>query len=1234
MLHFVEYVGAQAEPTSFAEDGVRRIPMPSVVEDEDGVRMLLLDDPTQIPVRAWVSAHSSGVWALVLADGRYLLTEDFIDGREEQHSTASYRVKADWRGPAAGFLTYAEMVAEPTLAQSEGGFVHMHTHSDFSALDGLSRVSEIVETVVGMGQTAVAITDHSRCAGHPAFQAAAKKADVKAIFGIEANFVDDRFKRGITKTKENAGDIAPQDEARFVLGDYRHLTLWAMNDTGLRNLWAMSTEANQDGFYGRPRMDWDTLARHSEGIMVGTACLRGPISDPIIKGDPARARANLARLMSIFPDRVYVEVHTNRQPVQEDVNREVVALAREYGLPLLAAVDSHYPTKADAETHRVWIAVQTDQDLQDESDLFAGRQDYSLLSEEEVREALSYLDPQTVDEAVHNTVVAASRCDAHIQGAVTTPVFSKKGGVQRDVDRLTDLCLGRWGKVRGKAHSEREYMARFEREMNLLIEKSFCGYMLMVADYCLAAKEGRIGGKPIVVGPGRGSGGGSLVGYLAGITDVDPVDADLLFERFLTEGRVSLPDFDVDFPTSAREALTAYVIERYGEDFVARVGSHIRLKSKGVFRDLARVFKNTLDIYYLDIDTISKIIEEAEADSAGLGLSWEDLMVQSGDLLEPYRQKYPRLFDLAEKMVGRLKTYGKHASGVVIATDGPLTGRIPMRHAEGGLLVTEFDFDALESLGLVKFDLLTVRTLDTLQSVIDSVRETTGRQIDVYGWREEYDDPQVWDELCEGHTLGVFQIETRSGTKLTKRYRPRSLHDLADVLTLVRPGPMRSGLTETYFRRKNGTEEVSFPDPRLEKVLSRTYGTLLYQEDIMATTMVLAGYNSNEADTVRKILGKKQVEKVEKEGQKFVKAAVERGMPQDAADHLWEQMAEFARYSFNRAHAYGYAICSYWMAWFKVHYPAQFLASVLSTVDKERIPEFVAEARRQGYRVLPPDINISGTGFAIDGLDVRYGLDKVKGIGDAARDAILQGQPYTSFDDFMARKGSAANSGVVRLLAAVGAFDSLDPHRKALERRIAFEENEVDVCTFKDTLHLGPGGLPCRFDWAHEVDPPTERKRVGGKMTLVPKAPPKRCTKACRNFTAPVLDLSAVGDYTDADIRAKEMDLLGIYLSSTPFDIIPQEILDNEVSTGEEVDLAPNGEYVVAGIVMKVRTHMARNNKEMAFITLLAQTSEIDVTVFSDKWATFGPTLKPDALCFAFVNKNDRGLTLVDYQPL
>lgn len=1560
-MRFIEHY-PDGQDLSTEVDG-RTVPLPALVEDDDGIRLLLLADDGQSRVRVsahiWSQAHAAGAAALVIPDLRcWMLAETFMDGRSEHPASASYRAPDSWSGPEDDVPSYRQMiewtreVEQPSPREdvvereevADSRFVHLHTHSEYSPLDGLSMMSEMVAEVVRHGQGALAVTDHGMCAGHPALQKAADEAGIKPIFGIEANFTDDRLLRGNPEIKEGPGS------SRYVLNDYYHLVLWAMDDIGLRNLWAMSTEANRTGFYGRPRMDWEVLETHAEGVLCGTGCLRGPVSRALLDEDEVRARAILARLMDIFPGRLYVEIHTNQLPETIALNRMLVDLADEYDLPMIASVDSHYPRPQDAEAHRVWIASQTRKDLTDDADLFAGSQEYHLMGEAEVRQALAYLDPQVVEKAVENTGLLADRCTARVTGKDEHPIYSKVGAdgdlsaearIRRDIERLVDLCLSNWeAKVVGKPTSEEVYVQRFEREMGLLIEKEFCGYFNMVADYCAAAKDGRVmqaydgTSDPIIVGPGRGSGGGSLVAYLADITELDPVDADLLFERFLTEGRVGLPDFDVDFPESKRDALMAYLAQKYGEDHILRVGTHVRLQNKGVVRDMGRVLKSTIAIHYPDLEAVSKIIDAAEADKAGLGMSWEDLWEQSGEELAPYRAKYPLLFQHADSLVGRLKSYGKHPAGVIIATDEPLTDRLPMRSADGQM-VAEFGLESLEELGFVKFDLLTLRTLDTIQETVDQIRQDLGVEIDVYSWREEYEDPQVWEEISDGHTLGIFQIETRAGTRLTKRFEPGSLSELADVITLVRPGPVRSGLTEIYFQRRAGLEPVTFPDPRLETVLAKTYGTMLYQEDIMAVTMALAGYDSNEADAVRKILGKKQVEKVAEAGHKFVAAAIERGMAREDAEHLWEQMAEFAKYcvsgdtrvhlaasgkhsggtitakelyrrinapllpptrgrvakgqeytgpcvvcgatsspvwtrgacrscyvwrqkfqdvrrglygltveadgrvrparilmvhkhepaqtwtitladgkhvtatgnhrhltpeglrrvdelavgdalvvdggyevhrytdgeqrttvgerllagaingafgednhgyvdggfaslmawtaqapdhcqecghdgsvhrlerahldgdhanndwsnlamlcvschkkhdyvhngrrrrwgkghitqavpivsiepravepvysvvmddphiwiangiatanSFNRAHAYGYAVLGYWTAWLKFHYPAQYLNSLMTTVDKGRIPEFVNEARRMGYEVLPPDINLSGEGFSAHGVEIRYGLDKVKGVGAAAVKAITQGQPYTSVADYLERKGSAANSGVTKLLAAVGAFDSLEPNRKALEARLAFEETDAKRCVFKDETALGPGGLPCTFDWANEKDPPLVARGRGKDKEWVPKPPPKRCTTACRNFTPATFDPSDLVPYTDAEIRDKEMDLLGIHLSSTPFDTIPAQILDEECFTHQEVEAGPEGEYVVAAIVSRVKPHTTRTGKPMAFLSVYARTGDMDVTVFSTEWERFQPVLRPGLLCFAYIRKNDRGVNLLDLQPI
>lgn len=1505
----------------------RTYPAQCLIEDDDGIRIALFTDLMAVPVRDWTRAHSAGARMVVASSGgsgwHAVTIETFMSERDEHPMSRTFRMDPGKASYFTDFPSYRDVAAAAHEAREERmalkGFVHLHTHSEASPLDGLSTIKEMVREALRHDQPGLGVTDHGTSAAHPDLQREAAKAGIKPVFGIEANFVDDRFLRG---------DPTVPGDGNRVLYDYRHLILWAETQQGLRNVWAMSTEANRDGFYGRPKMDWDTIARHSEGVLASTACLRGPVAQRILLDDEDGARAVLARLLGIFGDRLWVELHTNQLPEQRKVNEALVSMAAEYGLPTVAVVDSHYPTIEDKAAHAVWIASQTNKDLTDDADLFAGNTDYHLMSETEVREALSYLGPHVVDEAVENTLAITERCNATVSGKTTTPVFSKasthEAAVDRDADRLIQMALANWHRTIGKTHPQEVYEARFEQEMRLLISKQFCGYYLMVADYCSWSRS-----HGVMVGPGRGSGSGSLVAYLVGIVGIDPVEADLMFERFLTEGRTSLPDFDVDFPASKRGDLTDYIIEKYGEENVVRVGTHIRLKNKGVVRDLARVLKNTIDIHYPDIDAISKIIDEAEADKAGLGMSWEALWDERGDDLHPFREKYPLLFTYADSLVGRLKSYGKHPAGVVIAPDASLVDSFPMRLA-GDDLVIEFDMNAAEALGLVKFDLLTLRTLDTIQVAVDLIREQRGDEVNVYEWTEEYRDPQVWDEISDGHTLGIFQIETPGGTRDTKMFRPQNLNELADVITLVRPGPKNSGLTAMYYRRKIGTEEVTYLDPRLEPILSNTYGAMIYQEQVINTCRVLGGYSSEEADEVRRLLGKKKIEAVAEAGRKFISRCTENGTDPQVAQIIWEQMAEFAKYcvsgdtrvhlassgkssdgtvtaeelyrrinapllppvkgrtkagdeysgpcvvcgatespvwtrgacrscyvwrqkfqdvhrglyglvveadgrirpgrilmvhkhdpaevftvtledgreitatanhrhltpdglrrvdelvvgdvliadggyeehgyvseeqrttvgdrllagavngrfgeenhgyidggftslmawtaqapeeceecghdgsehrlerahldgnhanndwsnlrmlcvschkkhdyayngrrrrwgkgrlteevkivsvasrgvepvysvvfddphiwiangiatqnSFNRSHAYGYAMLGYWTAWLKFHYPIQFLCAVLSTVDKSRIPEFINEARRMGYRVLPPDVNLSGKGFSAGQMEVRYGFDGVKGVGDAAVEAIVQGQPYADWDDFMARKGSGANVGVLKTLAKVGAFDSLVSNRRMLEQRLEWgSDGSADRCAFKDESVLKPHGLPCTFDWDSEPAPKGKRGQ-----DLKRKPLPKRCSKACRNWTAPVLDLTNVEPYTEDEIMEKEMELLGVHLSSTPFDRIPAEILD-DFATGEEVSEGAPGDYMVAAIVTKVRTHVDRNGKTMAFLGLYARDADLDVTVFKGEWEKFSRDLKKGSLCFVALRKNDRGLTLSHYQPL
>lgn len=1230
--------------------GDRTLPAPSLVEDASGVRLLLLADAGPLPARVWAAAHAAGAAALVAPAGgawAFLTVEEFIEGRREDPSAATLLVER-WRPCAEDDLAYVRLMGlldQPQPAPDQGRFVNLHCHSEFSALDGLSRTREMVEAAVADGQRALAVTDHGVCSGHPDLQRECDAAGIKPIFGMEAYLVDDRHRRPREWTAEERAEEGwreREEQDRREARDYRHLCLWAMDDQGLRNLWAMSTEAYREGHYYKPRLDWDTLSRLGEGVIASTACLSGPLSAPLLRDDVGAARQALGRLLAVFGDRLYVELHTNHLPEQVEVNRRLVALAREHRLPLLAVADSHYACREDQPVHRAWLAVQTNKDITEDSSLFAGGQDYHMPTADEVAGALAYLGPDVVQEALASTVSLAARCSTRIQGATATPIFTRPSAqhpdegsrVARDVERLLDLCLSNWHRVQGKAAPEGAYLDRFEREMDLLVSAKFCGYFLMVADYAGWAKD-----QGILVGPGRGSGGASLVGYLARIIEIDPVEADLPFERFINEGRVELPDFDVDFPMSKRSAMKAYVTERWGADHVISIGTHVRLQSKGALNDCLRVLRPTLEhVHEPDFIALRAAIDEADAPLAGKHLPWEDFCAQFADLVDPLRARYPSVLGMVDSVVGRLKTYGKHPAGVVVSTDRPLTD-LPLRVDVDGNMISQFDMDALASLGYVKFDILTLRTLDTIQEAVDLVQAQHGRRVDVYSWKEEYADPQVWGELSGGNTLGVFQIETRLGTRMTRRVKPASVDDLATVITLGRPGPLRSGLVETYLRRRAGEEPVTFSDPRLERALGRSYGTIIYQEDVMAVCQLLAGYTLTEADGVRKILGKKLVERVAKAGEEFLSRAVEHQTEPAVAASTWEQMAEFSKYSFNRAHAYGYAVLGYWLAWIKSHYPAQFLVAALSTVKDERVPEFVGEARRMGYAVLPPDVNASGVSFTAQGVSVRYGLESVKGVGEDTARYVVERQPFASVEDFEERclgQGSRVNRGHYATLVAVGALDSLFPNRRALEARLEAEASgATKTCAHVDRSVVGPHGLPCSFDWAAEPDPPMVPRGRGKAKTMVAKPPPKACNVRCRQYRRPdPIDPASILPYTDADVRDRERALLGVWLSSSPFDRVPPDVEEQLMTASDVEEAAPHsGDLMVAFIVDSVRERLDRNGNKMAFVSMGLRTGALDAVVFSRAYEQHRQDLRPNRLCLGLLSKSERGLQLLEVVP-
>jgi DNA polymerase-3 subunit alpha len=791
-------------------------------------------------------------------------------------------------------------------------FEQLHNHTEYSVLDGLTTTAEAARRAAETGSTALAQTDHGGCFGHVQHQRDCLAAGIKPIFGIETYFQPDRLARppgteglrarreellrslGLVAVQQNTEYRAIERELEVVKarqGELRngdHLILLAQGDKGLHDLWAASTEAYVTGFYGKPRMDWDVLEEYGSDLVCTTACLGGIIGDDVKHGRVDDVLAKLGRLKSIFPGRLYLEVQGNELADQRYLNMALAQVSEIMGIPMVATCDAHYPSEAEAALHRQWMACQSGK----------GKEDYwhfsPMLTEARLREFLGYLDPKVVDAAIRNTAEIAAGCTARIGGHADPPVFTPGGTADDDARALRAMCESNWGLVEGLG---REYRERMEREFEVVASKGLAGCYLIVDELITFART-TLGA---LVGPGRGSAAGSLMSYLLGITSVDPLRAGLLFERFLTPGREALPDFDLDFASSVRAPIQDHAVERYGSDHVVRVGTIMRYGTKGIINKLSTVYEDRYgEEVIADAKTIGKLVDQAEAGTAGLGLPWDEIM-QDPEITE-FREKYPLLFETAEQLHGRIYAQGQHPAGLIISPGRVLTGAMPMRHVRPGdkLLVSQWDFRAAEELNLLKLDILTLRNLDTISIALDLVENRTGIRLDPRSWDIEHLDPQVYEEIGTGLTLGMFQLETRLCSDYARRMKPSKLAHLADLTTFIRPGPRNSGATEKYLARFLGAEPVEYAHPMLKDLLSGTYGVMLYQEQVMLACMILAGYSELEADGVRKILGKKLVSKVEAAGEEFTRRSAERGHDEEAMRALWADMAEFGRYAFNK----------------------------------------------------------------------------------------------------------------------------------------------------------------------------------------------------------------------------------------------------------------------------------------------------------------------------------------------
>lgn len=1060
--------------------------------------------------------------------------------------------------------------------------VDLHTHTEYSVLDGLSTCGEAVARAAENGSPALAITDHGNCAGHIQHQDECERVGIKPIFGIETYFQPDRIIR------PGEGD----KEAQQRLARGRHLILLAQGNRGLHDLWAASTEAFATGFYYKPRMDWNLLEERGGDLIATTSCLGGMISKDLLEGRYDDAWVTLDRLKAIFGDRLYLELQANGLPEQIKLNQMLAMASESFGVPLIAACDAHYPAESDQALHQLWMQCQSGK----------GKDDYwhfsAMLSEQRIREhLLSHgLDAKAIDAAIRNTMEVADRCTAAIDGYADPPVFTPGGTAEDDARLLRKLCEANWHRLKNPTQ---QYRDRMEFEFETVASKGLAGCYLIVEDIVTWVKS-----QGWLVGPGRGSAAGSLMSYLLDITSIDPIRAGLMFERFLTPGRVSLPDFDLDFASSKRTAIQDYAIRKYGADHVVRVGTAMRYGAKGILNKLFSILADRLPQgAEADSKQIAGLIDEAEIGTAGLGLPWDEIMAEQA--IREFVEKYRVVFEVAESLVGRLYALGQHPAGLIISPGRPLAGTMPMRATDTsknkGLLVSQWDYRAADRYGYLKLDFLTLRNLDSAQVCLDLIEQRTGQKIDMRSWDVEHEDPQVYEDIGTGDTLGVFQLETSLCAGYCQRMKPRSIGDLADLTTYVRPGPRNSGATEAYMRRRAGLEEVDYPHPDLIPVLEETYGVMLYQEQILKVCRILAGYDDLEADKVRKILGKKLTDKIAAAGEEFVRRCIERGHDETLAKGLWEKIAEFGKYAFNKAHGYSYATLSYWTAWLKAHYPVEMVAAILSTIgDMDRMAAFATEARRLGIAVQPPDVRFSGADFAVGPLSIRYGLSAIKGVGTQALKQILLTQPYSSYDDFRQRSG--VNAGVLYALARAGALDPLVPSRKGLVRTLESERDGSAVrCVHKNPEAEGPNGLPCTYDWDNEPQPAPRIGKRGRELKVIVKPPPMKCTVACRRYTPPgSRDLGAWGEYGAADLFRQDLETYGCWMHDAPFTQLGT-MREQARTIALMLHGAPEGSYPLAAIFAGAHTARTKAGNVMWWVRLVTEVSAFDLACFSPR---------------------------------
>lgn len=1046
-------------------------------------------------------------------------------------------------------------------------FAHLHVHTEYSLLDGSNKIKEYVEKIKALGMTAGAITDHGVMYGVIDFYKAAREAGINPVLGCEVY-------------------VAPGSrlDREMVHGEdrYYHLVLLAENNTGYSNLMKIVSKGFVEGYYYKPRVDMEVLEKYHEGIIALSACLAGEVQRNLVRGMYEEAKEVAYRYERCFgKGNFFLELQDHGIPEQKLVNQQLLRMSQETGIELVATNDVHYTNAEDAEPHDILLCLQTGKKLADEDRMRYEGGQYYVKSEEEMKLLFPY-----ALQALENTQKIADRCHVEIEfGHTKVPHFEVPEGYD-SWTYLNKLCHEGLDKRYGA--DAPKYLQKLDDELAVIKNMGYVDYFLIVWDFIHYARE-----HDIMVGPGRGSAAGSLVSYTTGITDIDPVRYNLIFERFLNPERVSMPDIDVDFCFERRQEVIDYVVEKYGKDCVTQIVTFGTLAARGVIRDVGRV----MDLPYNFVDTIAKAIPNE------LGITIDKALLMNPELRGMYEsdESVKKLIDMSRRLEGLPRHTSMHAAGVVISQK-PMDEYVPLSRASDGTITTQFTMTTIEELGLLKMDFLGLRTLTVIQNAVRLAEKSSGKKIDMNAI--DYNDKKVLDSLGTGKTDGVFQLESAGMKNFMKELKPQSLEDVIAGISLYRPGPM--DFIPAYIKGKDHPESITYDCPELEPILAPTYGCIVYQEQVMQIVRDLAGYTWGRSDLVRRAMSKKKGKVMEQERKNFVygnpeenvPGCIARGIDEKVANKIYDNMIDFAKYAFNKSHAAAYAVVAYQTAYLKYYYPVEFMAALMTSVldNTSKVSEYIYTCRQMGIAILPPDINEGEGGFSVSGQAIRYGLSAIKSIGRPVIDAIVEERkirgPFTTLKDFITRlSGREVNKRTIENFIKAGALDGLEGNRR---------QKMMIYGSLLDALNQ------------------EKKTTMAGQMTLFDIAPEE--DKAEYEIKLPNVE-----EYDKEVLLGFEKEVLGIYISGHPLEeymerlkkntnaVTTDFVLDEETGT---LKVSDGAKVCIGGMITDKVIKYTKNNKAMAFITLEDLVGTVEIIIFPKDYERYAKYLENDAKVF------------------